>query len=302
MFRQIIVFTKSDHLPIVQGLIDASQSLGISMVTLNPFDEVCWSMEGPAKLPERHKNLEKGDLKDTLLIIRTSGIFFDEADLLFARAMENRGAQIHFPLSSMMILRDKSAQCLWLIENGFSPVSTLFVRGPLTSEQLTSWQPDFEEFVVKSVRGNKGIGVMKFAKDDLLSFWQNVQSQANGLRDQRYLIQPFYQTRELRHLILGERHFFIEKGVPTKPGEFRRNTKFCHLEEARLETSEREHLINTAKILQQKLGAKSLGLDLLYIEGEWKILEVNANPGLGEASNLFKDINLYELYLKCLMT
>jgi glutathione synthase/RimK-type ligase-like ATP-grasp enzyme len=168
------------------------------------------------------------------------------------------------------------------------------VRGPLDEEELRNWEPQAAEFIVKSIRGNKGIGVKKYSRADLLKFWQHTSQSF----DQRYIIQPFLKdATEVRHLILGDDHFFIQKNRPKDPNEFRKNSAFSEFTQSSLKESELNQLKEQGKLMQQKLGCRSFAIDLMYEESSWKVLEMNANPGLSQASKVFPEENLFKKYL-----
>lgn len=291
MFRQIIVFTKSATLPSIQGLKAAADQLGLPLKLFNPFQELTWDSAAGA-LPTKLVPYISWDSigNQELILLRTSGILFDDIDLYLGEELKERGAHLHCPISSLQILRNKNQQALWLSRQKLAHVKTLLKRGPLTTEELEMWCIS-KEYVLKSVRGNKGIGLKKFSKDELLSFWEQLQSG----HDQRYLIQPFHgDTREIRHLVIGKESFFIEK----LPGsDWRRNAEFSIFEKATLKDTEKATLLANAKQIQNELKATCFAIDYLSVENNWEILEINANPGLHEANKHF-EVNLYETYLK----
>ena len=156
-------------------------------------------------------------------MVRTSGILFDDIDLTLAKEFEERGARLHIPIPALRIFRDKSAQAQWLHTQGIPGVKSLVLRGQLNPTEFETWDSSSEEFIVKSIRGNKGIGVKKFSRSDLSKFWE----QTSNSFDQRYIIQPFLkEALEVRHLILGDEHFFIQKNPPKDPNEFRKNSAY----------------------------------------------------------------------------
>lgn len=296
MFRQIIVFTKSSQLTSVQGLIGAAQTLGISLQTFNPFEETLWDHQSGLKLPKRLEAANSDQWQDTLVIVRTSGILFDDIDLLLAQELKKWGATLHLPLPALRLFRDKSAQAKWLWDNNFEIVPSLSLRGPLSEKLINDWSPHTKNFIVKSVRGNKGIGVKKFTREELLLFWE----QTHKSYDQRYLIQPFIEdTTELRHLVIGDKHFLIQKNPSIDPNEFRKNSQFSEFTKYEGKNEEKEKLIGQAHLIQEKLNCDSFALDLLKVDGQWKILEMNANPGLTQVSEVLKDeVDLFKVYLE----
>jgi glutathione synthase/RimK-type ligase-like ATP-grasp enzyme len=302
LLRQIIVFTKSANLKTIKGLKDAASHHNCEILAVNPFESstLC-TIKGP------FQDFKKDILEDrpALILVRTSGVEFDDSDLYLAQDLEKKGHQLVIPISSQLLLRNKNAQALWLSERNIPMVETLLHRGPLTSDDLAALKKinKSNEFVVKSIRGNKGIGILKMTQEELLLFWDNAIKKG----DQRYLIQPYYQGRELRQLILGEQHFFIEKMAINKNKEWRRNAEFSTfvpLKENLDPTFSREALIERAKAIKEELKLKTFALDLLQDPEDPKnfvVLEINANPGLESASEAFKEEDLYRLYLEALL-
>lgn len=313
MVRQIIVFTKSSLLPSIQGLIDAAKTLEISITPFNPFEETFWPTDEAYKLPERlatfSQNLptsKAGSNVETHLIVRTSGILFDDIDLLLAQELERQGVKTSISIGALKLMRDKSAQALWLKNNQVPFVPTLNLRGKLDRESLLKWsqkhqaqqtQQNKDQFIIKSIRGNKGIGVKKFTSEELFSFWD----QCFEHQDQRYVIQPYFENcRELRLLCLGERSFFIEKDKPSDLCEFRRNSQYSQFRKYEPEDHERQELKDMAETIQKELNCPSFALDLLKVGETWKVLEMNASPGISSAQKVFPQENLYEHYLRSL--
>lgn len=291
MFRQIIVFTKSPSLPSNQGLTEAASQLRIPLRTFNPFQDLFWDTAPGDLPPSEADSIDWGTIgKEDLILLRTSGILFDDIDLYIGEELAHRGAKLHCPISALFLLRNKNQQALWLARQNLPHVKTLIKTGPLSKRELESWHQSIE-YVVKSIRGNKGIGLRKFSKEDLLTFWEELQKGT----DQRYLIQPFFgDGREVRHLVLGKHHYFIEK----RPGvDWRRNAEFSTFEAASLTHQEEASLLENAKKIQEGLKTPTFAIDYLLISGKWEILEINANPGLDTANKLFED-NLFEVYLK----
>lgn len=299
MLRQIIVFTKSPELTTIKGIRDSASFINGEIMTLNPHEEMTWcSKDGFRGI------LSMIIEKKPLIIIRTSGVEFDDSDLVLAQEMERLGATLATPITSQNILRNKDAQTIWMGVNNVVHIETLIHRGPLTREDLEAWCPS-DNYVLKPTRGNKGIGVTKFSQDELIEHWEQLRKKG----DLRYLIQPFIKTREFRHLVLGEEHFFIEKiPSPDTPNEWKRNSEysiFTEIDEDRLPKGvTKKILIERATFIQERLGLANLALDLLEQDDDLKVLEINGQPGLDSASEALRknhpEINLYELYLKAI--
>lgn len=63
--------------------------------------EIFWPLNGQPKLPERLKLAQNSSWADTLVLVRTSGILFDDIDLTLAQEFEEKGAKLHIPLSAL---------------------------------------------------------------------------------------------------------------------------------------------------------------------------------------------------------
>lgn len=278
VIRQIIVFTKSPHFNTVQQLKEASESLGILFRCFNPFQEgshLIGSLEPPLPQPLA---------SDTLLLPRTSGVLFDDWDLQLAGLWQEKfSIQLSHPLKALETLRDKARQALWLEKHQLPFIPTLIPRGILKEEclkRLSSTGELLEHYVLKSIRGNKGIGVEKFTLKELISFWEKTD------HDQRYLIQPLIEgQKEVRILCLGEKLLGIEK----KSREWKKNGQSSEF----IPFTEKAHpVFALSRRIQKLLDCPNLAIDC-FLEGEEAtIIEINANPGIEYASYAYPQENL----------
>lgn len=227
----------------------------------------------------------------TFVFHRTTGIRHADFDLSVALALENEGAQIYNSLQSFFKLRGKERQAIFLSKHQIPFIPTYSFRGRPTIERLNEIQRFFEElnfnneqYILKTVRGNQGIGVNLIRGKDSLSslletFW--------AIQDQDFLIQPFIQIDEEFRIfsVLGK----IEGALHRKPipGEFRSNS-------ARGEGENINPSLLPSKLhemiykLYEKSGCLYAGIDLLKKDDQFLIIEYNLVPGFHQMEQVTK--------------
>lgn len=309
MAKKIIILSKSKDLPTIKALENASQNLHFDFATLNPCEEFT---------PEINKYpVNKGDL----VITRSSGINFDDIDLLFAEQALSKGAILHMPILSQRTLRNKDQQYFKLNSLNLPTIKTFCLRGAMNEKVLGHFKKECapylevrgeKDFVTKSIRGNKGIGVERHTENELIIWWN--ERFKSG--DQRYIIQPHIdhqQSIELRSVVMGPEQWVIIKDL-TKNDDWKRNStssqfrsltydEFENLELGLRQKLEKEiELINNT--LKEKLSLKSFAIDFLLFKKAGKytleILEVNGNPGWSALAQALKkeEKDLALLYLQ----
>lgn len=284
MARQtLLILTTNPQLPTTKALTRYLHTQAIEVRYLNPFGEISLISPDP--------------IKETWLLPRTSGILFDDIDLHLCEAWIAAGAHCLIPLNAIKKLRDKDRQYLLLREKGLPMVRTLIHRGILKEEHLTQLASSNSEWIIKSIRGNKGIGIEKFTTGELLAFWKKALEK----NDQRYLIQEFLTpARECRILCLANKLYAIEK--VSIGSDWKKNAQYAKFEKANLKDHEAQKFLEYAQIIKQELNLPCFAIDLInnHKNNQWQILEVNVHPGL-EASSKAMDKNLYEEYWAALL-
>lgn len=153
---------------------------------------------------------------------------------------------------------------------------------------------DHDMWVVKSIRGNKGIGHQLLNQKGLFDFWNSALLN----NDIRYLIQPYSPGREVRHLILGKKSFFIEKVGSKDWKKNLANSEFINY----MPTKKEEiHFKGVSERIQQELGLRTCAVDYLLVGDDWKILEVNYAPGLVGAAKVFGE-EIFQDFLNAFLT
>ncbi len=293
MAKKLILLTQNPEISTIQGIAQHAIGQGVAVEFLDPFNNTNL-VDIPAA-------------SELWLLPRTSGILFDDIDLHLCEAWIKAGAYCPIPLDSIKKLRDKDRQYLVLnqIEGKELPlVKTLIHRGKLTLDHLknlSSKESETKEWVVKSIRGNKGIGIEKYTTCELLHFWQ----EAVAKKDQRYLLQEFIpNAREVRVLALGQKLYAIEK-VNFDELNWKKNAQYAKFEKAELTAKESEAFLRYSQIIREELRLPCFAIDLIFNESNqsapWQILEVNVHPGL-DASSEAMGRNLYEEYWNALFS
>jgi glutathione synthase/RimK-type ligase-like ATP-grasp enzyme len=257
-------------------LLTEAKALGLEVNHIAPY---CTEMY----LTHPQKNLTH-----EILFHRTTGIRFDEFDLNYTYLKEMTGATIFNPISSLKFLRDKELQILKLIEFNLPTVPSFSFRGQPTTSLLNQIERSLapllknEQYILKTVRGNQGIGVMLInGKNSLLSILESFW----GIKDQKFLIQPYIDAVEYRYFISKDQILAIIK--KNSNNGFKGNRKHSEGE-----------LVLPGKLLELDLLAlKSVskcnllyaGVDILQANNKNYILEINPVPGFKQVEELTKN-------------
>lgn len=295
--RNLILFTRDSSLASIVNISQLAQSHQLNLFLINPFEISIEDSSFQALLEEQN-------FEETIVLNRCSGITFDDHDLNLCDFLVDKGCFCPHRISSLRILRDKDQQYLFLKKKDYPMVKTFIHRGLLTEEKLRNFDLTTEQelesklWIVKSIRGNKGIGILRLTTKELLSFWEKAVAQ----RDQRFLIQPFLGkephshegAREIRILNLGVRNLAVEK---EQGSHWKKNAQFSSFKEASIKKSERNQLFHLSDKIKDDLSLPHMAVDFIWnsLNQRWEILEVNTHPGL-EASSEALGTSLYPLY------
>ncbi len=275
-FNRILILTRNEELQSIKELKKLAISSGLTPEIINPFDQL-----------HLHHNQ---DCSSCIILPRTSGILFDDIDLTLSELLIQQGAMGPIPIQAIRILRDKDRQYIFLKSLQLPLVPSILHRGKLESSHI-----DEGLWIVKSIRGNKGIGIERFSKEDLLDFW----SKALQRNDQRYIIQPFIKSAlEKRILCLGSKLYAIDKENRVND-DWKKNAQYAEFTKARPSKDEEELFKSHAQKIKDHLKLPAFAIDYILNENEWNILEVNVHPGL-EASSEAMGENLYSKYWEAL--
>lgn len=282
MLRQIIVFTRDSNLESCRALAQSAKRRDLPCLFFKPFN----SPFGPVI-----DQVLKGNC---LIVPRTSGVLFDDWDLTLLQECIEKGAfSTHSP-ESIARLRDKDRQYLLLKKAGLHCLPTLIHRGPLSMNHLENFTSS-EKWVVKSTRGNKGIGHQLLTSSELIHWWEGQVKK----QDQRYIIQAFYEkTCEQRLLVLGEDQYLFQK---KQGASWKKNASSSEFVAATPSENQKPYLKHMKKVINETLGLQTFAIDF-FVEQEsnhsYSILEVNAHPGMGAANAaLGNEVNLYDDFI-----
>lgn len=286
MFRQIIVFTKFQELPSIKGLRSAAKALGREFITLDPLREASLFLEN-------HAHFSLDIISPALLMIRTSGIEFDDFDFVLAKHLEQSGVTLSSPLWALETLRNKDRQLLTFHTHGLPIVPSWFIRGELPENVPWETKESDPQVVLKSIRGNKGIGHRLLAYSQLKEVWKGHSN------DQRYHIQPFLsEAKEVRLLVIGDRSFYLKRELGR---DWRKNSDYSPLSLYSPKKNEDNQFQNLIAQIKDLLKMKVFAVDLILSEERqrWEILEVNSHPGVEAASEVIgKEIPLYQYIIE----
>lgn len=288
MFRQIIVFTKFPELPSIKGLRRAAEDAGRQFLAFNPMEEAQILIEN-GKLPSL---FNKELATPSLLIPRTSGIEFDDFDYFLARHLSEQGVTLSEPLWALETLRNKDRQMLFLQTHQFPIIPTMALRGPLP--KVLPWEKKgARKTVVKSIRGNKGIGHKLFDRQELEEFWKlSLQK-----KDQRYILQPYIENApEVRLLVFGEQIFKLGR---EQGRDWRKNSDYSSFVPYQSSHEDEKQFNSLIIKVRDTFGLKVFAIDLILHNSSWHLLEVNSHPALESSKKAMRPMeNPYELFLQ----
>ncbi len=262
---------ESQKLYSTQRIIDECCTLNLP-VQLHLNTQFHLKLNSPTPIPNNHIDFH---------LIRSTGTNLDDVDLVYARDCQNRGATIINSIENHQLFRNKDRALLELTHLGFPLPPTLILRSH-SHEERKSILADFgsDQFVLKTFRGNGGIGVMQFLSlESLLSFFDYTTIK----NDQRFIIQPLlkikheYRVLVIKDCILGA----IEKKSLSQ--SFRKNASFLTDHELIFHPKLSGHLtpmLNLVEKIQQHFSFHFMGIDFIECEeGKWMLLEINPVPG-----------------------
>jgi len=234
-------------------------------------------------------HLKTEEKKSGIVFHRTTGIRFADFDLSVSLSLETKGKMIANSLESFNQLRGKERQALFFAKHNIPFIPTYSFRGRPEKkrlEQITHFFKNLgfhdEAYILKTIRGNQGIGVNIIRGNDSLAslletFW--------AIQDQSFIIQPFVNIEEeLRIFSISGK---IEGALSRKPGkgEFRSNSARGQAESVAPLSLPRS-LHELIYKLYEKSKALYAGIDLLKKDGQYIIIEYNLVPGFDQMEHL----------------
>ena len=271
--KNLLVASQSRELYTTNRLLEEGQKLGYHSKYLNPYDSSLFI--NFTKKPNA-----------SLYLHRTTGVNFDDFDIVVSKYYESLGCKVSNPLNAIRLMRNKDEQVLFMSHQNIPTIPTYVFRGRPTSEIIcdVSESLNTTTFVLKMSRGNKGIGV------NYVNGIQSLQSfleTFHAMKDQKMLIQPFVKhEREWRVFIIkNEIVAVVEKKI--NAADFRGNADRAKpklLKKPQLELS--ELAIDAFK----KSGLDYAGIDIIEsLKGNQKfVCEINAIAGFEQIESLSK--------------
>ena len=267
--HNIIIASQNPNLYTTQRLMTEAKKLKHSPIWINPYTSIL-----PTKLKK----------KAGLYFHRTTGITYDDFDLVVARFHELSGMTVTNSLCSLRNFRSKDQQALFFLENQFPTIPTLHYRGEITDNlrsEINKLSPKNHHYILKMVRGNQGIGVNFIqGEQSLYSFLETF----HAMKDQRFLIQPHVpHKKEWRFFVIKEMIIAcIEKNLDKS--DFRGNAKRS---QGKFLKKIPPHLASLVLEVFQKSQLDYAGIDVLECPQKGPLLlEVNPIPGFEQAEKL----------------
>lgn len=224
---------------------------------------------------------------EDIIINRVTGITYDDSDLQLLMAKEKvTKASIYNPPMAVLNLRDKWKQFSFLTNQG--------VNTPLSIEleEFNFRKPQIlPPFIIKPLRGNKGIGVeYRENLEDLFQFYKEKES----IDDLRYLVQPYvHKESELRVLVINNKIIgALEKDVSEKVCNASR-VDCTYLTPDQLPRELYEQCLKVAR-------ASALfytGIDVMVHKNNYIFLELNSSPGFIEFEKYSK-LNIAKMIIE----
>ena len=263
-----LIFCQNTQLYSSARLLQEAAKLGFTTEELNPY-------QTHISYPAEYKQFDT-----TLACHRSTGIFYDDFDLLVSQALEDKGVPFFNSSQVMRQLRDKSLQAHFFSKHEINIVPTYALRGRPTKDNISEIKELFrplnaEQFVVKPIRGNQGIGVNLInGQLSLASFLETLWA----INDQRFIIQPYLENaREFRLLLAKDKILgTIEKSA--SPEDFRKNAKRGsgkYLAENQIP----QEILAMAQQCLNLSSACYAGIDIIVHQNDIYLLELNLVPG-----------------------
>lgn len=275
--NQLIVASTNRELYTTKRLLTEARALSFEPTYLNPYQTSLLLSSSLPLMGEKN-----------LYFHRTTGVNFDDYDLVVSQFFENQAYQISNPLSSIEKLRNKDRQILHLKNLQLPLIESLTVKGPLSEDvhkEIVFMQQKFQtqSFILKNIRGNKGIGVsLIHGMDSLLSLLETFQA----MNDQRMMIQPYIPHEKEFRVVMTRQNCLAVIEKTTSKNDFRANANraekiaLAHLP---------EQTMNQCLRVMEKFQLDHAGIDILVSENLGPLfIEVNPILGFEQAEELSK--------------
>lgn len=272
-FKSIIVASESPDLYTSKRLLTEAKRLKLSSAWINPYQ----SMLGPGDL-----RLETTP-KSSLYFHRTTGIRYDDFDLMVSEHHQQIGHTLTNPLLALQLFRDKDRQVNFFSKHQIPQIKSISYRGDLKEiywNSIIDLAPLDQNFIIKMSRGNQGIGVnLVTGLASLRSFLETF----HAMKDQRFIIQPFIaHKKQWRVFIIKQEIVGIVERTLAKD-DFRGNSKRSTGKMIKKISREIEDQLLRGVALS---GLDYCGVDIIADSNQFYFLEFNSVPGFEQLEEL----------------
>ena len=270
--KNIIVSSESPNLYTTKRLLLEATKQNHQNCWINPYNFLISKQTTPIV------NLEQSNL----YFHRTTGIRYDDFDMVVAQLHHNFGHKVTNPLNSLELFRNKDKQALFFIEKSLPCIETVSYRGELTdiNWNIITELSAHQKFIIKMIRGNQGIGVnLVNGLQSLKSFLETFQA----LKDQKFIIQPFIEhTKEWRVFILKKEIMAIVERTLSRE-DFRGNSKRSVGKNIKKLPNEIQNEVLRAASAS---GLDYCGIDIIEDGDNFYFLEINPVPGFEQLEEI----------------
>lgn len=217
-----------------------------------------------------------------------TGYELPQADVLFNRIsftkniflkeilhqLEKRVGKVFNSLDSIQSIEDKFKQYLLLNELGINTPDIFIASGKPNHQHLEKFLSNYnsEDFIIKPLRGMKGIGVNLVNSKDQLRSWLETFYHT---QDQEYLFQPYIKDEEFRAFISqGEVKLLLKREGKSFKANFNQGGVAQSLNEIPKELNQ------IAFKITDKTGLDYFTID--YFRDDFNIIDINSCPGISQ--------------------
>lgn len=291
--QNVIIISQDKNLHSTVRLIEESKRSNIRPFWINPLNASINLFQNENKIFSINK------YENTTIFHRTTGINFDDFDLLLTDYLKAKlNAKVVNSVEHIQLLRDKSKQNLFFNTNNIPYIPTFLFRGNTIYNndihkfiKHTKSTTNKNDFILKTIRGNQGLGVnIIHGEDSLLSILETL----SVMQDQRFIIQPFYKKRrEFRVFIIqNEIMGIIEKTFSNTSVAFRGNSRHDGIKTNFYKNSEcskfGRNFLNTIEKFKSAINLSYTGIDIMEYDGQFLVMESNLIPGFKQFEALSK--------------
>lgn len=300
---KLIILTAEPSNFVPMKLKEAADSLGLEsqiidirktvlLEELKGSSPETFSLESGVFIVEEDGKLTPIKITSTTAIIPRLNEYHVLIKLGIMKRFEKQGAFMLNTTESMELCNDKLMTQVVLNSAGIKTPLSIVIQGINEIEKVVNYMESHEKikypFIIKTIRGTHGIGVMKVdSRSSLISVAQLLSKEGID-----FMLQEFCKHKQSVRIIMIGDHVLASnlRGQPKEKDEFRTNS---HLgsETEKYEPSDEE--IAIARRIVELFGCKFCAIDYLITEKkEIIILEVNGSPGLENIQTNWPDKDL----------